>query len=46
MGVILTVGKGFTVMVLVCVPELQPKLPPMTEYTEVTVGLAIVTGPV
>ena len=39
-------GKGLTVMVLVCVPLLQPRLPPTTEYTEVSVGLAMVEGPV
>ena len=44
-GVIEKTGKGFTVIVLVLLAELQPKLPPKTEKTELILGLDTATPP-
>jgi hypothetical protein len=46
LGLMFTIGKGLTVILLVCKAELQPKLPPNTENTELILGLATDTLPV
>ena len=45
-GEIEKTGKGFTVIVVVFIAELHPKLPPKTENTELILGLATATWPV
>ena len=46
LGEIDTFGNGLTVMLVDCKAELQPKLPPYTENTELMLGLATATLPV